>query len=157
MINLAMCFCQGWGVAQSYAEARQLYERAVATNQHPEDIANLQVHNADIARACPLLGQRVVLRGLNTEALNGTRGTAVDFGYSERAPGPGALPGAVNWVIASGRYTVKLDGPEGRLVKVRVANVEEEEDDWTAGAGGGGGGGGKNKGAGKKGHRRRKK
>ena len=48
---------------------------------------------------------------------------------------------------------MRLDGPEGRLVKVRVANVEEEEDDWTGGAGGGGGG--KKKGAGKKGKGRK--
>ena len=49
---------------------------------------------------------------------------------------------------------MRLDGPEGRLVKVRPANVEEEEEeDWTVGAGGGGG---KKKGAGKKGRRGRK-
>ena len=59
----------------------------------------------------------MVLRGLNTAALNGTRGTAVDFGFSEKHPETG------NWVIASGRYTVRLDGPEGRLVKVRATNV----------------------------------
>ena len=91
----------------------------------------------------------MVLCGLNTAALNGTRGTAVDFGCSERDPeGRG-------WLIASGRYTVRLDGPEGRLVKVRAANVEEEEEDWTGGAGGGGGGGGKKKGSGKKGRGRK--
>ena len=83
----------------------------------------------------------MVLRGLNTAGLNGTRGTAVDFGFTH------------GLVIASGRYTVRLDGPEGRLVKVRVVNVEEEEDDWTGGAGGGGGG--KKEGAGKKGRGRK--
>ena len=98
---------------------------------------NLQHLNDEIQQYCPLLGQRVVLRGLNTAALNGTRGTAVDFGFREGDLETG------NWVTASGRYTVRLDGPEGRLVKVRAANVEEEEEDWTGGAGGGGGGGGK--------------
>ena len=73
--------------------------------------------NTDIHQECPLLGQRVVLRGLNTATLNGTRGTAVDFGFSEKDPETG------NWLTASGRYTVRLDGPEGRLVKVRTANV----------------------------------
>ena len=63
----------------------------------------------------------MVLCGLNTAALNGTRGTAVDFSCSERHPETG------QWFLASGRYTVRLDGPEGRLVKVRAANVEEEE------------------------------
>ena len=89
----------------------------------------------------------MVLRGLDTAALNGTRGTAVDFGFSERDPETGG------WFAASARYTVRLDGPEGRLFKVRVANDEEEEDDWTGGAGGGGGG--KKKGAGKKGRGRK--
>jgi hypothetical protein len=72
-------------------------------------------------------------------------------------------PDGVHFTAASGRYTVRLDGPEGRLVKVRVANVEEVEDDWTGGVGGDGGGGGgssmgggkkKKKGAGKKGRRK---
>ena len=95
----------------------------------------------------------MVLLGLTTAALNGTRGTAVDFGCSERDPETS------NWIVASGRYTVRLDGPEGRLVKVRPANVEEEEEDWTGGAGVGGGGegqgGGRTKGAGKKGRGRK--
>ena len=72
----------------------------------------------------------MVLCGLTTAALNGTRGTAVDFGCSERHPETGKR------LAASGRYTVRLDGPEERLVRVRAANVEEEEDDpGTGGAG----------------------
>ena len=108
--------------------------------------------DAEIQQHCPLLGQRVVLRGLNTAALNGTCGTAVDFGCSERDPEDGV------WLIASGRYTVRLDGLEERLVKVRAANVEEEEEgDWTGGGtGGAGGSGGKKKGVGKKGRGRNK-
>ena len=111
---------------------------------------NLQQLNDFIQQRCPLLGQRVVLHGLTTAALNGTRGTAVDFGFSERDPETG------NWLPASGRYTVRLDGPEGRLVKVRAAKVEEENDDWTGGAGPGVDGG-KKKGAGKKGRARGRK
>ena len=113
--------------------------------------ANVQRVKAKIQQECPLLGQRVVLRGLNTAALNGTRGTAVDFGCSEQYPETG------NWVVASGRYMVRLDGPEGRLVKVRAANVEEEEEDWTGDAAAGGGGGGRagKKKAGKKGRGRK--
>jgi len=83
----------------------------------PGSLLKLQDTNADIQQQCPLLGQRVVLRGLSTATLNGTRGTAIDFGCSERNPKTG------NWIAASGRYTVRLDGPEGRLVKVRAANV----------------------------------
>ena len=61
----------------------------------------------------------MVLRGLNTAALNGARGTAVDFGFSE------VDPETDEWFVDSGRYTVRLDGAEGRLVKVRAANAEE--------------------------------
>ena len=53
-----------------------------------------------------------------------------------------------------GSLSCWLDGPEGRLVKVRAANVEEEEDDWTGGAGEGGSGK-KGKGKGKKGKGRK--
>lgn len=65
----------------------------------------------------------MVLRGLNTATLNGARGTAVDFSFSER--GPGAVPGIDDWVTASGQYTVQLDGQAqgGRLVKVRAVHV----------------------------------
>ena len=106
----------------SYAEARRLYELAVTRGESERATRGLQAIDAAIQQRCYLLGQRVVLRGLNTAALNGTRGTAVDFGFSERDPGTGG------WLIASGRYTVRLDRPEGRLVKVRAANVEEEEE-----------------------------
>ena len=50
---------------------------------------------------------------------------------------------------------MRLDGPEGRRVKVRAANVEEEEEDWTGGVGGGRGGGKKKQGAGKEGRDRK--
>ena len=110
------------GVDQSYAEARRLYELAVARGEAQAAPGNLQATNTDIQQVCPLLGQRVVLRGLATTALNGTRGTAVDFGFSERNP---SNPGA--WLVASGRYTVRLHGPEGRLVKVRAANVAKAD------------------------------
>ena len=69
----------------------------------------------------PLLGQRVALRGLTTATLNGTRGTAADFGFTERDP-PADYD---SWLIASGRYTVRLDGPAGRLVKVRASKVDK--------------------------------
>ena len=158
-LQLGSLYAAGRGVPQSYAEARRLLDLALEkfelaskkgnTAFGPSAVGRVAVTrqslNDEIQRHCPLLGQRVVLRGLNTKALNGARGTAVDFGYSEREPG--------GFVSASGRYTVRLDGPEGRLVKVRVANVAEE-DDWAGGAGGGGGGK-KGKGVGKKGKGRK--
>ena len=116
--NLGACHFHGRGVDQSYAEARRLYELAIAKGETEAAPANLQDLNDGIQQNCPLLGQRVVLCGLNTAALNGTRGTAVDFGFGERDPETG------NWFTASGRYTVRLDGAEGRLIKVRVANVD---------------------------------
>ena len=112
-----MCYDNGWGVDQSYAEARRLYELAVARGETQAAPANLQRINDRIQQFCPLLAQRVVLRGLNTATLNGTRGIAVDFGFSECDPKTGS------WLHGSGRYTVRLDGPEERLVKVRTANV----------------------------------
>ena len=119
-LSLGMCYFNGQGVDQSYAEARRLYELAVARGEREVAPSSLQVLNDDIQQYFPLLDQRVVLRGLNTATLNRTRGTAVDFGFSEKHPETGRL------AIDSGRYTVRLDGPEGRLVKVRVANVKEE-------------------------------
>ena len=121
--SLGMCHASARGVDHSFAEARRLYELAVARGESEHAPRNLQAVNAQIQQHCPLLGQRVVLRGLNTAALNGTRGTAVDFGCSER------VDGTYDWVAASARYTVRLDGPEGRLVKVRAANAEEEEEE----------------------------
>ena len=118
--NLAGSYGNGHGVDQSYAEARRLYELAVAQGEVKFAPGHLQRLNERIQQYCPLLGQlgpRVALRGLTTAALNGTRGTAIDFGFSERDPETG------KWFADSGRYTVRLDGPEGRLVKVRVANV----------------------------------
>ena len=122
--NLGACYANGLGVDQSVAEARRLYGLAVARGDSEDSEnarANLQTINDRIQQYCPLLGQRMVLRGLNTAALNGMCGTSVDFGFTEKDPETG------DWVAASGRYTVRLDGPEGRLVKVRAANVEEEE------------------------------
>ena len=52
--------------------------------------------DAEISQHCPLLGQRVVLRGLNTVALNGMHGTAIDFGCSEMDPETG------NWSSPAG-------------------------------------------------------
>ena len=94
----------------------------------------------------------MVLRSPNTAGPNGTRGTAVDFGYTERNPESG------NWLITSGRYTVTLDGPEGRLVtEVGGEHRGEPGDDWTSGGGGGSSGGRKKKGAGKKGRKKKTK
>jgi len=119
--NLGRCYESGWGVSNSHAEPRRLYQLAVARGDSAVAPRNLQATNANIQQVCPLLGQRVVLRGLNTAALNGTRGTAIDFGFSERDPETG------KWFADSGRYTVRLDGPEGRLVKVRASNVDKAD------------------------------
>ena len=150
---LGLRYFSGSGVDHSYAEARRLYERAVARGGSEVAPANLRGLNDTIRQECPLLGQRVVLCGLNAEALNGTRAAAVDFGNGEKAPDVDGV--TLRWVAASGRYTVRLDGPEGRLVKVRPANVEAGEEDWAGGAAGGEGDGGKPKKTGKKGRGRK--
>ena len=61
----------------------------------------------------------MVLRNLDETLLqhNGARGVLVDFGYRKRAR-------SGSWVTSSGRYTVKVDGPEGKLVEVGVGNLE---------------------------------
>ena len=87
-------------------------------------------------------------RGLQRPQYRGPQRNArhldVDFGLTERNPETG------DWFINSGRYTVRLDGPpEGRLVRVRTANVEEEEEDATGDAGGGQDDSGKKEGASK--------
>ena len=115
--NLGRSYSNALGVDQSFAEARRLYELAIARGETETAPGNLQRLNDAIQQHCPLLGQRVVLRGLNTATLNGTLGTAVDFSFNEKNPETG------NWLITSGRYTVRLDGPEERLVKVRAGNV----------------------------------
>ena len=115
--SLGASYQNGFGVDQSYAEARRLYRLAVALGETQVAPSNLQGLNDVIQQDCPLLGQRVVLRGLNTAALNGMCGTTVDFGFSKRDPKTG------NWFTDSGRYTVRLDGPEERLVKVRAADT----------------------------------
>ena len=93
-------------------------------------IAELEEIAAFIQQHCPLLGRRVVLRGLADEALNGAAGTAIDFACTERNER------GTGWLNGSERYTVKLDGKGGRLVQARVQEVEEEEDDWSVGMGG---------------------
>ena len=104
--NLGYLHAEGLGVAQSWSKARRHFELAAKAGDTPAN-HNLQQLAADIQQRCPLLGRRVVLRGLTNEPtlkLNGTRGTAIDFG--------------------DGRYVVKRDGAEGRLVRVKPTNVE---------------------------------
>ena len=112
--GLGACYTNGRGVDQSL-EARWLYELAGARGESKHAPGSLEGLND------PLLGQRVVNGGLNTAARNGTRGTAIDFSFCERNPKTG------NWFADSGRYTVRLDGPEGRLVRVRAANIAKAD------------------------------
>jgi len=113
--GLGACYTDGRGVDQSLAEARWLYELAVVRGESKHAPGSLQGLND------PLLGQRVVLGGLTIAARNGTRGTAIDFSFCERNPE------TRNWFTDSGRYTVRLDGPEGRLVRVRAASVAKAD------------------------------
>lgn len=59
----------------------------------------------------PLLGRRVVIRGLSREALNGSGGRALKYDRK------------------SARYVVKLDGPEETLVKLKPSNMVSRT--WT--------------------------
>ena len=91
--------------------------------------------------ASPLARQRVILRGLSAAAgdLNGKGGLATDYGCTERValatlgvevsdlPEGDAYEDGKGWATASGRYTVRLDGPEKRLVKVKPSSLEYDE------------------------------
>jgi len=70
--SLRRCYAYKEGVDMSYAEARRLYELAVARGESEHAPTNLQRLNDHTQQNSPLLGQRVVLGGLNTAALNGT-------------------------------------------------------------------------------------
>ena len=66
-------------------------------------LVNLQL--ADSEEALVFLGNRVCLRGLSTEALNGKCGTAIHFDDT------------------IGRVVVNLEGKDSRTVKVKLHNL----------------------------------
>lgn len=110
-------------------------------------VKNLRTVNAYIEIVAPLFGQSVVITSvLSEEDLTtcswdrGARGTVIDYTYSERAdasaediqkfPTPRADASAktwCGWLISSGRYTVRLEGAEDRIVRVASNEVESEE------------------------------
>ena len=73
------------GIAQTYSEARRLFERATANSDGLSGAASAPAAyerlRRDIARTCPLLGRRVILDVPDDESLNLRLGTAVDFGH----------------------------------------------------------------------------
>ena len=93
-------------------------ELAVAGGEDRYAPASLHSLTAHIQQHCPLLGQRVAVVGLGRDDMSGI---AVDFGCRERAVDDGG------WLIASGRYVVKLDGREGKRVRVKPSNLKKSE------------------------------
>lgn len=73
------------GIAQTYSEARRLFERATASGPSLSGAASAPAAyerlQRDITRTCPLLGRRVILDVPDDESLNLRLGTAVDFGH----------------------------------------------------------------------------
>ena len=111
----------GMGCAQSYGRALKFFKMA-ASQGDPGARGEIQKVSRMCKMRCPLLGKRVILRGLVAEASrgkSGRAGKAVDFGHTQSNPDG-------TWYGPSGRYTVKLDGEEGQYVKVKDFNVEPE-------------------------------
>lgn len=118
MNNLARCYRAGEGVRNSFAEARRLYQLAHKTI--PMVIENIRGLEDDITKRCPLLGERVILYDLvSAVSLNGSFGTAVDFGY-ELGPDQPWIEGKTGFTA---RYTVRLDGSRRRLINAKLQNV----------------------------------
>ena len=94
LMNVGVCHEFGLGTTKSYAEARRLYERALALGdaQAAEYLKRL---DEKIRTECPLLGKRVSITGTSREDLNGRTGVATSFDH------------------AGGRYVVELDS-EGK-------------------------------------------
>ena len=119
--NLAGCYMMGRGATQSYAEAKRLLALAKAAAVDPDRELQEMFHQhqleIDKYRA---LGRRVVLGRLRAEHLNGALGTAIDFSYGKVEYNPANHN---QWRGSDGRYTVELDGPEKRRVKVKSYNV----------------------------------
>ena len=116
-------------LTQSFATAKRLYELAKENGETEYASDNLDNLNAAIEQHCPLLGQRVLLRGLSSmahAALNGSCGAVVDCAFGERETETGS------WRADSGRYKVRLDGPGGGMVQVHFTNVEKESEEAAA-------------------------
>ena len=71
------------GKHHSYAEARRLYELAALRGDRDAAVDIIELE-AELERACPLLGLRVVLTATVTKGFKGERGVAIDFGFSEQ-------------------------------------------------------------------------
>ena len=105
LFNLGVCHEFGQGTTKSYAEARHLYEQALALG---DTIAAQHLKQLDekIRTECPLLGKRVSITGTSREDLNGRTGVATFFDH------------------AGGRYVVELDSEgESEPAKLRLKPV----------------------------------
>ena len=116
-LRIAQYSEQGDGCVQSLGQAIEFYSKAAEQGGDIRAICKKKLERA--VASCPLLNQRVVLRGLNAQALNGTCGRAVDFAFSERVAD--GHPDAGQWAVETGRYTVRL--ADGSLVKVKGKNL----------------------------------
>lgn len=95
--------CSG-GTAVSFdAEAGRMLVTLDSGGSVKVKLVNLQL--ADSEEALVFLGNRVCLRGLSTEALNGKCGTAIHFDDT------------------AGRVVVNVEGKDSRTVKVKLQNL----------------------------------
>ena len=125
MATLGLTYSRGVGCDHSYRRARFWLSKAVEGGFHQAK-KELDVVQELLATG-GLVDKRVRLYGLSSQALNGACGYCIDFGLSKRGP-DGKL------LLDSGRYTVRLNGSERRLVKVKPHNVAPfEVRIWRAG------------------------
>ena len=89
-MTLGLCHVNGQGTTKSYAEARYLFDRALAQG-HAKAAEALKRLDEKIRTECPLLGKRVSITGTSREDLNSRTGVATSFDH------------------AGGRYVVELD------------------------------------------------
>ena len=127
LMALAMFYKEGFfGTKPRWGEALRLMELAVKGGRLGAT-GNEDLHNflEEIRECSPLLRQRVVIQSSKGE-FDGACGIAIDFGYNSRTEGAECVS---EWLIDTGRYTVKLDAPEGRLVRVLAKNVKKDAGD----------------------------
>ena len=105
LFNMGVSHEFGEGTTKSYAEARHLYERALAQG-HTRAAEHLKRVDEIIRTECPLLGKRVSITGTSREDLNGRTGVVTSFDHAGR------------------RYVVELDS-EGKSepTKLRIKPV----------------------------------
>ena len=114
-------YMNGHGVPSSWVTAQRYWTQAVADGETLFAPKNLGAVTMMLKQFAPMLGKRVALRGLSSQAVNGSLATVTDFCCVKEGSDTSFSAG---FRKEASRYVVALDGPERRLVKVKLFNVE---------------------------------